>query len=148
MRNQGAQWAQRGYHSCKPASLRTTGYLLLSSSVSQNVDLKQMCFQIFLQQKWVSLGLAENCNLGICDYGKPLASPQHRWIREFLHTGDKDVGGGGDCHKTVSMAFHWLNPSQERREDLPLLSGSPIYTGLRELHLLASQLYSIMVSVY
>lgn len=46
-----------GYHSWAFRSL------LWSLHGRQNIDLKQIDCQIFLKQRWVYLGLAENCNL-------------------------------------------------------------------------------------
>lgn len=65
-------------HTRKPARLRATGRLLSFSCEPQNVDQKQMCFQIFLQQRWVSLGLAENCNLGSAILASHLQVPSTR----------------------------------------------------------------------
>lgn len=65
-------------HTRKPARLRATGRLLSFSCEPQNVDQKQMCFQIFLQQRWVSLGLAENCNLGSATLASHLQVPSTR----------------------------------------------------------------------
>ena len=40
----------------------------------KNIDLKQIDWQLFLQQRWVYSGLTENCN-SVYNHDQPQASP-------------------------------------------------------------------------
>ena len=72
------------------------------------IDLKQTDFQIFLQQKWVYFGISKELQFGICDSGKPHASPSMAREGELFYRGKRKVGGFPG-----SMAFRWLNPCRE-----------------------------------
>ena len=74
------------------------------------VDLKQIDCQIFLQQKWICSGSAENCNLGCATMMSHVQVSTWQG-KETVFTGRKRKLEG---YSKLSLAFHWLSPYQER----------------------------------
>ena len=54
----------------------------------QNADLKQIDFQLFLQQKWVYLQVTKR----VCNHGKLHASPYTARGEKLFQRGEKEVG--------------------------------------------------------
>ena len=77
-----------------------------------SVDLKQIDCQIFLQQRWVYSGSAENCSSSFATRVTPCASPQRARDVEHFYKGKRKLRG---LFIKESMAFHWLNPCQKRK---------------------------------
>ena len=59
------------------------------------------------------LGVTRGLHFEVYNHGEPHASPCTARRREHFHRGENEVGRAIVNQK--SMAFHWLNPCQERR---------------------------------
>ena len=78
----------------------------------QNVDLKQIDCQIFLQSRWAYSGSVENCSLG------PVTVGSHVQVLALPGKKNSYKGGKEARMATVneeSMAFHWMSLCQEGR---------------------------------
>ena len=78
---------------CSPVS-ESAGVISGPSMSHQNVDLKQIDCQIFLQPRWAYSGSAENCSLGPVGIycGKPCTSPCIAREEELFYKGEKEAG--------------------------------------------------------
>jgi len=91
-----------------------------------NVDMKQMYYQLFLQQKkkkgWGEL-ILDVQSFAIQDMQTWQAMCKSPWTREgeLFYNEEKEVGRTR-VNKEF-MAFHWLNRCQERKGVLPLPVG-------------------------
>lgn len=78
----------------------------------QNVDLKQIDCQIFLQSRWAYSGSVENCSLRLVTVGSH--------VQVLALPGKKNSYKGGKEARMAtvneeSMAFHWMSLCQEGR---------------------------------
>ena len=141
---------------------------LKQSSYQENckvttVDLKQTArkqkpkqnktdCQIFLQQRWVYLGSADNCNLGACNHGEPHASPCTAREGEHFYRGRKKLGGWGGYSKQRVHGFSLTESWPGNKGSLFFfLLGSAIISGSRTLtplNLLVSHLHVIDISMH
>ena len=65
-------------------------------------------------------GISRELKFRVCNHGK---SPSGKGRGTLLQRGER---GEEAVENKESMAFHWLNSYQERREDFLLLDGSAI----------------------
>ena len=110
-----------------------------------NVDLKKIECQIFLHQRWVYSGSAENCNSGSAPVVSPCKTLHSRRRRMLLY---REKEAGRAAVNKESMASYWLRPCQERRGVFLLPLGLCYLHRVWELLLLVSQLCITEVSVY
>ena len=80
-------------------------------SCYSSADLKQTNCQVFLQQRWVYSGSAENCNWGPTNVIAMCKFPHSKGRKSFYRE-EKEVGGARVIEEPV--ASHWLSPHQEK----------------------------------
>lgn len=79
----------------------------------QNVNLKQIDCQIFLQSRWAYSGSVENCSLGPVTVGSHVQSPCIAREEELFYKGENEARMA--TVNEESMAFHWISLCQEGR---------------------------------
>ena len=85
-------------HNTHPLSVWSGRKQYISFGLWVLFDIKQIDDQIFLQQRWIYWGSAENCRLGCYNHGEPRARKEECFYKE------------------VEMTCHWLYCCQEKRE--------------------------------
>lgn len=71
----------------------TLGVFFGSCTGHQNIDLKQIDCQIFLQQKWVYSGSAENHSLGSATVASFRRVPAQQGEESYFYRGKRKLGG-------------------------------------------------------
>ena len=99
--------------------------ILLQYHFNGCIDLKQIYYQLFLQNKWVYLGSAKNYNSGSATMASHMQVPCTAREGECFYRGEKEVGRA--IVNKESMTFHWLSYCQERRGGLFSFLLSPYY---------------------
>ena len=131
-------WIYCRTHSCCPENWKTYTFVVRSSWPKTNSLLCMSPVKMGLS------GISRELQFSFCNHREPFESPRTAKEGKHFYREEKEIARA--IVNKESMAFHWLNPCEERR--VFLLIGLCHCGREWELPFLVSRLYLIEVSVY